>query len=463
MEFKLSSHFKTSFEEELALNNAEVEVAVLGLSLIDRSAFLRFNKHIKSTDFLNLHHQRVYEAIKWVVDSSEELDVFLIATHLKTLGQLEQIGGIEALNFLMTNAGYRSNIDTYITKILTTSNTAHLASKLRESFHDLTLSKNYLQVVEALTNTFVNLSSTMSFVSYQSAKDVVGQVVADVERISEHQTFTGLETGFNALDRYTLGLQKGDFIIIAARPSMGKTAFALNIASNVAQTANKKVLFFSLEMTNSQLMHRIIASQARINSFKIRTASLSDSEWGIVYKIKEQVQKWGLYLNDQPGIRLEEIANISRMFIRNEGVDLIIIDYLQLISMSSSSDYEGRQFEVSKISRTLKQLARELQVPLIALSQLSRQVEKREDKIPIMSDLRESGTIEQDADLVLFLHRPDYYNKDKSLVQHSSRTNLIVSKNRNGPTGFIEIRFLPNFGTFEDSSLFKGRSYEEKF
>lgn len=151
----------------------------------------------------------------------------MIATHLKTLGQLEQIGGIEALNFLMTNAGYRSNIDTYITKILTTSNTAHLASKLRESFHDLTLSKNYLQVVEALTNTFVNLSSTMSFVSYQSAKDVVGQVVADVERISEHQTFTGLETGFNALDRYTLGLQKGDFIIIAARPSMGKTAFAL--------------------------------------------------------------------------------------------------------------------------------------------------------------------------------------------------------------------------------------------
>lgn len=202
----------------------------------------------------------------------------MIATHLKTLGQLEQIGGIEALNFLMTNAGYRSNIDTYITKILTTSNTAHLASKLRESFHDLTLSKNYLQVVEALTNTFVNLSSTMSFVSYQSAEDVVGQVVADVERISEHQTFSGLETGFNALDRYTLGLQKGDFIIIAARPSMGKTAFALNIASNVAQTANKKVLFFSLEMTNSQLMHRIIASQARINSFKIRTASLSDSE-----------------------------------------------------------------------------------------------------------------------------------------------------------------------------------------
>lgn len=170
-----------------------------------------------------------------------------------------------------------------------------------------------------------------------------------------------------------------------------------------------------------------------------------------------------MYLNDQPGIRLEEITHISRMFIRNEGVDLIIVDYLQLISMSSSSDYEGRQFEVSKISRTLKQLARELQVPLIALSQLSRQVEKREDKIPIMSDLRESGTIEQDADLVLFLHRPDYYNKDRSSLQHSSRTNLIVSKNRNGPTGFIEIRFLPSFGTFEDSALFQERTFEERY
>lgn len=267
-----------SLVERIAKQNSEVEVALLGLSLIDPASFANFNEKLESTDLLNSNHQRIFEAIKKVFEETGKIDLYLIANLLKVNGFLESIGGIEALNFLMANAGYRENAKSYIEEIINASTKSKLAKQLVGAYQDLSGQSDHFEVMEDLTSGLFELAGRYSQTSYRSISQVADEVVAGIEKVGEGVSFTGLETGFTLLDRYTLGLQRGDFIIIAARPSMGKTAFALNLASNICQGAKRRVLLFSLEMTNSQLLHRFLSNLTRINSFKIRSANLNQSE-----------------------------------------------------------------------------------------------------------------------------------------------------------------------------------------
>lgn len=267
-----------SLIDKIAKQSSEVEVALLGLSLIDPASFANFNEQIESTDLLNSNHQRIFEAIKRVFEGTGKVDLYLISNLLKVNGFLESIGGIEALNFLMANAGYRENAKSYIEEIINASIKSKLAKQLVGAYQELEGEGEHLSVIEDLTSGLFELTGRYSQTSYRPISQVASEVVAGIERVGEGVSFTGLETGFTLLDRYTLGLQRGDFIIIAARPSMGKTAFALNIAANICQSAKKRVLLFSLEMTSSQLLHRFLSNITRINSFKIRSANLNQSE-----------------------------------------------------------------------------------------------------------------------------------------------------------------------------------------
>ena len=284
---------------------------------------------------------------------------------------------------------------------------------------------------------------------FRSIKEVLAKTQSDLERLSEFKNeITGLATGWYDLDKLTTGLHPNEFIIIAARPAMGKTAFALNLATHAAMTQNKSVAVFNLEMSAEQLAMRILSSLGQIEGFKLRTGNLMNNDWKRINEAISQLSNTNLVIDDTPGITIGEIrAKCRRLASSEKGLALVVIDYLQLISGGKNYG-ANRQQEVSDISRSLKTLAMELNVPIIALSQLSRSVEGREDKRPIMSDLRESGSIEQDADIVSFLYRDDYYNKEARTEDNTSISELIIGKHRNGPTTTIELLFKKNTSTF---------------
>ena len=280
-------------------------------------------------------------------------------------------------------------------------------------------------------------------------KDVLAKTQSDLEKLSKQKNeITGLSTGWFDLDRITTGLHENELIIIAARPAMGKTAFALNLATHVAMTQEKSVALFNLEMSAEQLATRIISSVGQLDGFKLRTGQLMNNDWKRINEAVSQLSETNMVIDDTPGITIGEIrAKCRRLASSEKGLSLVVIDYLQLISGGKNYG-ANRQQEVSDISRSLKTLAMELNVPIIALSQLSRSVESREEKRPMMSDLRESGSIEQDADIVMFLYRDDYYNKEARTEDNNSISELIIGKHRNGPTATIELLFKKNTSTF---------------
>lgn len=425
----------------------EAEVSVLGAVLLDPKA-MDAAAELQEDAFLNEQHQPIFAAMLKLYREQKAIDLVTLATELKAAGGYDRVGGMSYLTKLAKAVPTAANVSYYVQivrdkhiqrQIMTSGQMFHKAALMGE-----TTSETLAQMQQTVQDLQAQAAPKQKF---KLAKDVARAMYERVEEMSNDPNrggITGIGSGFADLDRMTAGFQPSDLIILAARPSMGKTAFALNIAQNVAVRGEKNVAIYSLEMSEVQLMQRMVCAEANLDASRVRTGDLNtDDDWTKMTMGIAALSEAPLFINDTPGISIHEIMQSARELKREHGLDMIIIDYLQLIT--SGRRTENRQQEVSEISRLLKQLARELEVPVIALSQLSRAVEQRQDKRPMMSDLRESGSIEQDADIVAFLYRDSYYNAD---TENKELAEVIISKQRNGPTGTVELVFLKQFNKF---------------
>jgi len=435
-------------QDRIPPHNIEAEQAVLGAIFLEPDSFSIASEVLLPEDFYRASHQRIYKAMFDLFEQGEPIDIVTVTTVLKNAQTLDEVGGVSYLSELADSVPTAANIAYYRNIV---EEKALLRRLIRTATDIVTFSfENEGEVDDVLNEAERNIlevSSRGSVADFKSIGDVLVDVYSNIEELTKSEgEVTGLPTGYRDLDRITSGFQNNDLIIIAARPSMGKTAFALNIAQNVATKTEKNVAIFSLEMGADQLVSRMLCAEGNIDSQRLRTGRLEDKDWERLAMAMGSLSNAGIFIDDSPGIRVSEIRSKCRRLKQEHGLDMIIIDYLQLIQGSPGSG-ENRQQEVSEISRSLKGLARELNLPLIALSQLSRGVEQRQDKRPMMSDLRESGSIEQDADIVGFLYRDDYYNEES---ENDSRIEIIISKQRNGPTGTVELAFVKEYNKFVD-------------
>lgn len=442
-------------------NNIEAEQSVLGACFLSKYALQKACESLTPDSFYDEKNGKIFSAMNALVDEKTPIDITTVTGYLKKNNQLTEIGGVEYLTEVLNFVPTASNIDYYIKNV----EDASILRKLIETATDIA-SEGYRTdetVNEILDNSekkILNIVKNRKSSEFRSIKDILQKTQSDLERLSEHKgEVTGLATGWYDIDKLTTGLHPNELIIIAARPAMGKTVFALNLATHAAMTQDKSVALFNLEMSAEQLTMRILSSLGQVDGFKLRTGNLMNTDWKRINEAVSQLSSTNLVMDDTPGITIGEIrAKCRRLASSEKGLSLVVIDYLQLISGGKNYG-ANRQQEVSDISRSLKTLAMELQVPVIALSQLSRSVEAREDKRPIMSDLRESGSIEQDADIVAFLYRDDYYKKEARNEDNTSIVELIVGKHRNGPTATVELLFKKDTSTM--LNLSKGNRGEE--
>ena len=442
-------------------NNIEAEQSVLGACFLSKYALQKACESLTPDSFYDEKNGKIFSAMNALVDEKTPIDITTVTGYLKKNNQLTEIGGVEYLTEVLNFVPTASNIDYYIKNV----EDASILRKLIETATDIA-SEGYRTdetVNEILDNSekkILNIVKNRKSSEFRSIKDILQKTQSDLERLSEHKgEVTGLATGWYDIDKLTTGLHPNELIIIAARPAMGKTVFALNLATHAAMTQDKSVALFNLEMSAEQLAMRILSSLGQVDGFKLRTGNLMNTDWKRINEAVSQLSNTNLLMDDTPGITIGEIrAKCRRLASSEKGLSLVVIDYLQLISGGKNYG-ANRQQEVSDISRSLKTLAMELQVPVIALSQLSRSVEAREDKRPIMSDLRESGSIEQDADIVAFLYRDDYYKKEARNEDNTSIVELIVGKHRNGPTATVELLFKKDTSTM--LNLSKGNRGEE--
>lgn len=430
----------------------EIEEAILGLAIQNNAVAMKMVAYLTIDDFYFLKNKIIFETIDFLVEQNLKIESANLINYLKEKNLFDKVDNGQHIQHLIEVSGYQSNLNSYFETLSSKSGLRKMENTTKEILNKLDAnSPNYEKLIEEFQENMYELERTKQTKEFVESKEIIKKIIEDIAARQNDAKITGLITGFSSVDELTSGLQKGDLIIIAARPSMGKTAFALNIANNVSK--KHSVAFFSLEMPAEQLLTRIISIEGNIDGNKLKNPTkMNDVDWKRLYLVQEKIEKINLFIDDSPTVKLSEIVWKARR-LKNKGkLDLIIIDYLQLIPLSHSSFSDNRQQEVSTISRTLKQLARELEIPIIALSQLSRKVEQREDKTPMMSDLRESGAIEQDADLIGFLYREEYYNRDKE-EQHEStlqQTEFIVSKHRNGMIGNITLGFNLSKGKFTD-------------
>lgn len=428
-------------------HNLEAERTVIGAMIISKNAVDESLRLLSSSDFYANEHQIIFQTIQDIVLNSQPIDIKSITTALVEKNEIDNVGGVEYLTSISQAVFSSSNINYFIDIILDNS----LARRLINVSEQIA-SKGY-EGVETINDLISNAEREILEVTrnrrttdFKESKDIMKEVHENLVELSKNKSgITGVPSGYPAIDNLTNGFQKGDLIILAARPSVGKTAFALNLAQHAAHLSDKPVAIFSLEMGADQLVKRMIAAVGRIEGNKLRNGQFSERDWLKFSKASVTLSKDKIFIDDTPGIKVMEIASKCRKLEREQGLGMIIIDYLQLISGPDNSR-ESRQVEVSEISRSLKGLARELNVPVIALSQLSRGVEQRTDKRPMMSDLRESGAIEQDADIVSFLYRDDYYNRDDST--EPGVVELIFGKHRNGATGTVYLSFEKDYNKF---------------
>ena len=431
-------------------SNIEAEQSLLGACFLSKNALQKAGETLLPESFYDEKNGKIYAAMLNLMESRTPIDLTTVTSYLKNHNQLTEVGGVEYLTEVLNIVPTAANAEYYIKDI----EESHLLRNLIATAEEIA-SGGYqpdLTVNDVLDNAekkILNIVKNRKASEFRSIKDVLAKTQADLERLSENKgEITGLSTGWYDLDKLTTGLHANEFIIIAARPAMGKTAFALNLATHVAMTQPKSVALFNLEMSAEQLAMRILSSLGQLEGFKLRTGNLMNNDWKRINEASSQLSTTNLFIDDTPGITIGEIrAKCRRLASSEKGLALVMIDYLQLISGGKNYG-TNRQQEVSDISRSLKTLALELGVPVIALSQLSRSVEGREDKRPLMSDLRESGSIEQDADIVAFLYRDDYYNKEARTEDNNSISELIIGKHRNGPTATIELLFKKNTSTF---------------
>ena len=442
-------------------NNLEAEESVLGSCFLSKYALQKATETLTAESFYNEKNAKIFQAMVDLQEEATPIDITTVTSYLKKKNELNDAGGVEYLTEVLNFVPTASNIDFYIKSVEESALLRNLIETAEEIASDgYRTDETVNEILDNSEKKILNIVKNRKASEFRNIKDILKKTQSDLERLSENKgEITGVATGWYDFDKLTTGLHPNEFIIIAARPAMGKTAFALNLATHVAMTQEKSVALFNLEMSAEQLAMRILASLGQIDGFKLRTGSLMNQDWKRINEAASQLANTNLVMDDTPGITIGEIrAKCRRLASSEKGLSLIIIDYLQLISGGKNYG-ANRQQEVSDISRSLKTLAMELGVPVIALSQLSRGVESREDKRPLMSDLRESGSIEQDADIVAFLYRDDYYNKEARTDDNNSISELIIGKHRNGPTATIELLFKKNTSTF--LNLRKDKKEEE--
>lgn len=431
-------------------NSIEAEKAVLGSAFLSKVALQKICDELSPESFYSEANAKIFEVISELNNESIPLDVAILTNKLSEKKILTQVGNVEYLSEIIDSVPSVSNVEYYINIVKEKMIGRKIIETASEIANDAyTSSDSIYDVLDSAEMKMLRIGNMRKTTEFQSIKDVAYREQANLEKLSEQGSdITGLATGFNDFDKLTAGLQPNQFIIIAARPAMGKTAFALNLATYAAMNNKKSVAVFNLEMSAEQLANRILQSLGQISGIKMRTGRLEHNDWKRLNEAISRISDTNLFLDDTPGITIGEIRSKCRRLANSEkGLGLVVIDYLQLITGPSKTT-GNRQQEVSEISRSLKTMALELGVPVIALAQLSRAVEQREDKRPIMSDLRESGSIEQDADIVSFLYRDDYYNQESRRDDNSSITEFIIGKNRSGPTTTIELLFRKDTSTF---------------
>jgi replicative DNA helicase len=440
-------------------HSIEAESSVLGGLLLDNGAWDRVGDLLVDSDFYRHEHKLIYTAIGALINTSKPADVITVSEQLQNQGKTAEMGGLGYLNSLAQYVPSASNIRRYAEIVRERSILRKLVSASDEiatnAFNPQ--GKAIDRILDEAEQKIFNIGEEGSRMKqgFQSMDTLVVELLDRVQEMADNPNdITGVPTGFYDLDRMTSGLQPGDMVVIAARPSMGKTAFAVNIAEHVALNEGLPVAVFSMEMGASQLAVRVVGSIGRIDQGHLRTGKLSDDEWPRLTEAIEKLRTVSLHIDETPGLTPSELRANARRLARQCGkLGLIVVDYLQLMSGSGGSGGDNRATELGEISRGLKMLAKELQCPVIALSQLNRSVEQRTDKRPMMSDLRESGAIEQDADIIMFIYRDDYYNKDS---KDPGVAEIIIGKQRNGPTGTVRLTFLKNLTRFE--SLASGLS-----
>ena len=431
-------------------NNIEAEKSVLGACFLSKYALEKACESLDETKFFDEKNAKLFSAIRHVHDQKVPLDIITLTEDLQKKNELNEVGGVEYITEVMNFVPVATNVEYYIKGVEEKAllrNLIETATSIAEDGYNPEEDLN--DTLDSAERKILNIVKTRKSTEFKSIQEVMNQAEKNLEKLAETKgEVTGLPTGWYDLDKLTSGLHENQFIIIAARPAMGKTAFALNLATNVAINTGKTVAVFNLEMGAEQLANRIISSLGQLEGYKLQSGKLLNEDWKRVNEAISQLEDTNIFIDDTPGITIGEIrAKCRRLANSEKGLSLVVIDYLQLISGGKNYG-ANRQQEVSDISRSLKTLAMELNIPIIALAQLSRAVEGREDKRPLMSDLRESGSIEQDADIVSFLYRDDYYNKEARNEDNTSIVELIIGKHRNGPTATIELLFKKNTSTF---------------
>jgi replicative DNA helicase len=434
------------FADRIPPQNIEAEQAVLGAIFLEPSSLTLASEILMPEDFYRASHQKIFNVMLKLADKGEPVDLVTVTAELADAKLLEEVGGVSYLSDLANSVPTAANIEYYariveekslLRRLIRTATNIAQDGYTREDEIDVLLNEAERSILD--------VSQRKRTGMFQNIKDILVQTYDNIEMLHNRKgEITGIPTGFTELDRMTAGFQRSDLIIVAARPSVGKTAFALNIAQNVATKTDENVAIFSLEMSAQQLVMRMLCAEGNINAQNLRTGSLTPEDWGKLTMAMGSLSNAGIYIDDTPGIRVSEIRAKCRRLKQEKGLGMVLIDYLQLIQ-GSGRNRENRQQEVSEISRSLKALARELDVPVIALSQLSRSVEQRQDKRPMMSDIRESGSIEQDADIVAFLYRDDYYDKE---TENKNIIEIIIAKQRNGPVGTVQLAFNKEYNKF---------------
>jgi replicative DNA helicase len=455
--FSASEDYVSSSDKQVAQlrippHSQEAESSVLGGLLLDNNSWDKVADLLVEADFYRYEHRLVFASITSLVNANRPADVITVFEQMQSQGKAEEIGGLAYLNSLAQYVPSSANIRRYAEIVRERSILRKLVS-VSDEIATSALNTNGRPVTNILDEAEQKIFSIGEEGSrmrqgFQSMDKLVVQLLDRVEEMSQNPNdITGVPTGFFDLDRMTSGMQAGDLIVLAARPSMGKTALAINIAEHVALQEDLPVAVFSMEMGASQLAIRIVGSIGRIDQGRLRTGKLIDDEWPRLSDAIERLKTVSLSIDETPGLTTSELRASARRLARSCGkLGLVVVDYLQLMSGSGGGDGENRATELGEISRGLKMLAKELQCPVIALSQLNRGVEQRTDKRPMMSDLRESGAIEQDADVIMFIYRDDYYNKDS---KEPGVAEIIIAKQRNGPTGTVKLTFLKPITKFE--------------
>ncbi|PTI97633.1 replicative DNA helicase [Staphylococcus simulans] len=452
------------YEQNQMPHNNEAEQSVLGAIIIDPQLMGETQGVLLPESFYRGAHQHIFRAMMHLFEENSEIDVVTLMAQLTSEGTLSEAGGPQYLAELASNVPTTRNIEYYreiVYKLAAKRNLIRVADQIAKDGYDSELDLD--DILSDAERKILELASTRESEGFKDIRDVLGQVYENAEELDQNSGQTpGIPTGYRDLDQMTAGFNRNDLIILAARPSVGKTAFALNIAQKVAtHESNYTVGIFSLEMGADQLATRMICSSGNVDSNRLRTGTMTDEDWNRFTVAVGKLSKTKIFIDDTPGIRITDLRSKCRRLKQEHGLDMIVIDYLQLIMGSGSRMSDNRQQEVSEISRTLKAIARELECPVIALSQLSRGVEQRQDKRPMMSDIRESGSIEQDADIVAFLYRDDYYNREDGeedddggmepvTNDDNGEIEVIIAKQRNGPTGTVKLHFMKQYNKFTD-------------